>query len=109
MQPMESIRVTSSQLLLGRPNFVLSYFSLLIFYATFQFQSQSRVECPQGTYCFVYPCLEATGACAANGMKNGVHGQRNGTTFCLQMNHPASACNITMIGFEFGDTVLIGC
>ncbi|GFV65417.1 hypothetical protein TNCV_2638471 [Trichonephila clavipes] len=33
---------------------------------------------------------------------------RNGATLCLLMN-PASACNITMVGFEFRDTVVRGC
>ncbi|GFT67192.1 hypothetical protein TNCV_783441 [Trichonephila clavipes] len=37
---------------------------------------------------------------------NGGHGRRNGTTLCLLTN-PASACNITMVGIEFGDTVLL--
>ncbi|GFV09451.1 hypothetical protein TNCV_3158491 [Trichonephila clavipes] len=35
---------------------------------------------------------------------NGGHGHRNGTTLCLLMN-TASACNITMMGFEFGETM----
>ncbi|GFV58280.1 hypothetical protein TNCV_1272421 [Trichonephila clavipes] len=35
---------------------------------------------------------------------NGGHGQRNIMTLFLLTN-PASACNITMVGFEFGDTV----
>ncbi|GFU71797.1 hypothetical protein TNCV_2618811 [Trichonephila clavipes] len=35
---------------------------------------------------------------------NGGQGQWNETTLCLLMN-PANACNITMVGFEFGDTV----
>ncbi|GFX71007.1 hypothetical protein TNCV_2706101 [Trichonephila clavipes] len=39
---------------------------------------------------------------------DGVHGQRNGTKLCLLAN-PAAACNITMVGFEFGDTVVRGC
>ncbi|GFU94436.1 hypothetical protein TNCV_2644241 [Trichonephila clavipes] len=48
--------------------------------------------------------METTGVCAVNGAMNGGHEQRNGTTLCLLMN-PASACDITMVGFEFGDTV----
>ncbi|GFU77366.1 hypothetical protein TNCV_3174441 [Trichonephila clavipes] len=35
---------------------------------------------------------------------NGGHGKRNGRTMGLLTN-PASTCNITMIGFELGDTV----
>ncbi|GFX33833.1 hypothetical protein TNCV_3962421 [Trichonephila clavipes] len=35
---------------------------------------------------------------------NGVHEQRYRTTLCLLTNS-ASTCNITMVGFEFGDTV----
>ncbi|GFY00523.1 hypothetical protein TNCV_2139201 [Trichonephila clavipes] len=54
---------------------------------------------------FVYPWLETTGVCATNGGMNGGHEQQNGTTLCLLTN-PASACNITMVGFEFGDTVV---
>ncbi|GFT74442.1 hypothetical protein TNCV_539531 [Trichonephila clavipes] len=34
----------------------------------------------------------------------GGHGQWNETTVCL-MTNPASACSITMVEFEFGDTV----
>ncbi|GFW08896.1 hypothetical protein TNCV_3474501 [Trichonephila clavipes] len=45
---------------------------------------------------------------AANGAMNGGHGQRNRTTLCLLTNS-ASACNITMVGFEFGDTVVRDC
>ncbi|GFU40250.1 hypothetical protein TNCV_3112001 [Trichonephila clavipes] len=36
---------------------------------------------------------------------NGVHGQRNGTTLCL-LTSLASAYNITMVGFTFGDIVI---
>ncbi|GFW67691.1 hypothetical protein TNCV_3445631 [Trichonephila clavipes] len=64
----------------------------------------NKVECPQGVHCFVYLCLERTGACAANGAINGGHGQWNGVASCLLMNR-TSACNITMVGFEFGDSV----
>ncbi|GFT93997.1 HTH_38 domain-containing protein [Trichonephila clavipes] len=39
----------------------------------------------------------------ANGVIKGRHVQRNRTTLCL-MKNPASACNITMVGFEFEDT-----
>ncbi|GFW54286.1 transposable element Tcb1 transposase [Trichonephila clavipes] len=46
--------------------------------------------------------------CTINGAKNGGHGQRNGTILCLLTN-PASACNITMVGFEFEDIVERGC
>ncbi|GFW53103.1 hypothetical protein TNCV_3293521 [Trichonephila clavipes] len=35
---------------------------------------------------------------------NGGHGLQNGATLCLLKN-PASACNIVMVGFEFGDSV----
>ncbi|GFY00642.1 transposable element Tcb1 transposase [Trichonephila clavipes] len=35
---------------------------------------------------------------------NGGHGQWNGTTLSLLTN-PASACNITIVGFESGDTM----
>ncbi|GFW85352.1 hypothetical protein TNCV_143971 [Trichonephila clavipes] len=34
---------------------------------------------------------------------NGGHGQRNGTAVCFLTN-PASACNITMVRFEFEET-----
>ncbi|GFX64690.1 HTH_38 domain-containing protein [Trichonephila clavipes] len=40
-----------------------------------------------------------------NGGMNGGHGQRNGMTFCLLTN-PAFACNIAMVRFEYGDTVI---
>ncbi|GFU33307.1 hypothetical protein TNCV_1158641 [Trichonephila clavipes] len=46
--------------------------------------------------------------CAINGAMNGGHGQRNGTILRLLTN-PASACNITMVGFEFEDIVERGC
>ncbi|GFW73595.1 hypothetical protein TNCV_1540501 [Trichonephila clavipes] len=36
---------------------------------------------------------------------NGKHRQRYGTTLCLLTN-PASACNLMMVGFEFGDIVI---
>ncbi|GFV00478.1 hypothetical protein TNCV_3644561 [Trichonephila clavipes] len=49
-------------------------------------------------------CLVTTCPCDANGAMNG-HGQRNGMALCLLMN-PVSACNITMIGFQFEDTVI---
>ncbi|GFX81394.1 uncharacterized protein TNCV_142441 [Trichonephila clavipes] len=39
---------------------------------------------------------------------NGGHGQWNGTKLCLQTNH-GSFCNKTMVGIEFGDTVVKGC
>ncbi|GFU73056.1 uncharacterized protein TNCV_456301 [Trichonephila clavipes] len=63
-----------------------------------------RMECPPSVHCFVYPCLETTGVCATNSALNGGHRQRKGTTLCLLTN-PAYACNITMVGFEFEDTV----
>ncbi|GFU90759.1 hypothetical protein TNCV_3781941 [Trichonephila clavipes] len=47
--------------------------------------------------------METKGACAANCVMNGGHRKRNGRTMCLLTN-PFSACNITMVGFEFGDT-----
>ncbi|GFU64283.1 HTH_38 domain-containing protein [Trichonephila clavipes] len=48
--------------------------------------------------------LPLTGSvCAANGAMNGGRGQRNGTTLYLLTNR-TSACNITMVGFTFGDT-----
>ncbi|GFS91020.1 transposable element Tcb1 transposase [Trichonephila clavipes] len=50
-----------------------------------------------------HPLLRFTDVFAANGAINSGHGQRNGTTFCLLTN-PVFACNITMFGFEFGDT-----
>ncbi|GFV28517.1 hypothetical protein TNCV_3984681 [Trichonephila clavipes] len=68
----------------------------------------SRVECPQGVHCFVYPLQETTNVCATNCALNGGHGQRNGTTLCFLMN-PASACNIRIVGFEFEDIVVRGC
>ncbi|GFV41201.1 hypothetical protein TNCV_2979551 [Trichonephila clavipes] len=37
---------------------------------------------------------------------DGGHRQRNETTLRLLTN-PSSVCNITMVGFEFGDTVVI--
>ncbi|GFU54675.1 hypothetical protein TNCV_2161421 [Trichonephila clavipes] len=39
---------------------------------------------------------------------NGGHGQLNEATFCLLTNS-ASACNIMMVGFEFGETVVLNC
>ncbi|GFY17806.1 hypothetical protein TNCV_1075411 [Trichonephila clavipes] len=45
--------------------------------------------------------------CAAIGAMNGGREQRNGTSLCLLTN-PASASNITMIGFKFESTVLRG-
>ncbi|GFX68363.1 transposable element Tcb1 transposase [Trichonephila clavipes] len=39
---------------------------------------------------------------------NGGYGQRNEMTLCL-LSNPVSACNITMVGFEYGDTVVRGC
>ncbi|GFU54742.1 hypothetical protein TNCV_1037861 [Trichonephila clavipes] len=60
-------------------------------------RSQSGVHCPQ---------LETI--CAANYAMNGGHEQRNGTTLSL-MTNLASACNITMVGFELGYTVVRGC
>ncbi|GFS98829.1 hypothetical protein TNCV_3528211 [Trichonephila clavipes] len=35
---------------------------------------------------------------------NGEHRQRDGPTLCLLTN-PVSSCNITMVRFDFGDTV----
>ncbi|GFV96362.1 transposable element Tcb1 transposase [Trichonephila clavipes] len=43
-----------------------------------------------------------------NGTMNGGNGQWKGMTLCLLTN-PACACNITMVGFEFGDTMVRGC
>ncbi|GFW93685.1 hypothetical protein TNCV_4542121 [Trichonephila clavipes] len=63
----------------------------------------STVECTEGIHCFANPRLETTGVCATNGEMNG-DGQQKGTTLCLLTN-PVSANNITMVGFEFGDTV----
>ncbi|GFS62969.1 HTH_38 domain-containing protein [Trichonephila clavipes] len=57
---------------------------------------------------FVYLWLETTGVCAANGAKNGGNGQQNETTLCL-VTYPEYTCNITIVGFEFGDTVMRGC
>ncbi|GFY06477.1 hypothetical protein TNCV_412271 [Trichonephila clavipes] len=37
---------------------------------------------------------------------NGGHGQRNGMTLCLLTN-PTAVCKITMVRFEFGDTVVL--
>ncbi|GFS64831.1 hypothetical protein TNCV_2000591 [Trichonephila clavipes] len=39
------------------------------------------------------------------GAMNELYEQRNGTTWCLLMI-PASACNITMVKFSFGDTLI---
>ncbi|GFY08512.1 hypothetical protein TNCV_809451 [Trichonephila clavipes] len=49
--------------------------------------------------------LETTDVCASNGVMNGRYGKRNCTTSGLLMIS-ASACNITMVGFEFEDTVV---
>ncbi|GFU46925.1 hypothetical protein TNCV_3790101 [Trichonephila clavipes] len=62
----------------------------------------NTAECPQGVYCFVYPRQEPTDVCAANGAMKDSHEQRNGTTLCLETT-TTSACNITMVGFKFGD------
>ncbi|GFY13836.1 uncharacterized protein TNCV_986081 [Trichonephila clavipes] len=67
-----------------------------------------QVECLQDVHCFAYPLLEITGVCSTNGAMNDGHGQRNGTKLCLLVNL-TSPCNITMVGFEFGDTVVRGC
>ncbi|GFV46987.1 hypothetical protein TNCV_3033841 [Trichonephila clavipes] len=64
----------------------------------------SRMECLQGVHCFIYSRLETAGACSNNGAMNDGHGQRNGMTLYLLTN-PASACNITMVGFKFEDTM----
>ncbi|GFW01275.1 hypothetical protein TNCV_5029311 [Trichonephila clavipes] len=66
------------------------------------------MESLQDVYCFVYPQLETAGVGAVNSAMNGGHGQRNGTTLCLLTN-PTFTCNITVIGFEIGDTVVRGC
>ncbi|GFT68887.1 uncharacterized protein TNCV_1804211 [Trichonephila clavipes] len=50
--------------------------------------------------------LHDVGVCPANGAMNGGHGQQNETKLCLWTN-PASACNMTMVEFEFGDTVAV--
>ncbi|GFY23908.1 hypothetical protein TNCV_3537021 [Trichonephila clavipes] len=52
--------------------------------------------------------LETTDVCAANLEMNGGHGVWNGMTLCILTN-PASACNIKMVRFEFGDTVVRSC
>ncbi|GFW53779.1 transposable element Tcb1 transposase [Trichonephila clavipes] len=62
------------------------------------------MECAQGIHCFVYPSLETARVCATNDAMNGGYGQRNEMTLCLLTN-PASACNIMMVGLQFGDTV----
>ncbi|GFV04290.1 hypothetical protein TNCV_919111 [Trichonephila clavipes] len=51
-------------------------------------------------------CITAgEGVCTANDVMNCRHGQRKRTAFCRQK--PASVCNITMVGFESGDVVVI--
>ncbi|GFV02814.1 splicing factor 3B subunit 3 [Trichonephila clavipes] len=71
---------------------------LIIHYPLLPFDAVcSRVECLQGALIFDWKPQAF-----APPMK---HGQRNGMTLCLLMN-PASACNITMVGFEFGYTVV---
>ncbi|GFT97705.1 hypothetical protein TNCV_4229011 [Trichonephila clavipes] len=52
--------------------------------------------------------VETPSVCIANAAMNGGHGQRNVATLCLPSN-PVSAYNITIVGFEFGDTVVKGC
>ncbi|GFU83425.1 hypothetical protein TNCV_1346101 [Trichonephila clavipes] len=42
-----------------------------------------------------------------NGAMIGEHGHQIGRTMCLLLN-PASACNITMVRFEFRDTLVRG-
>ncbi|GFU53332.1 hypothetical protein TNCV_2953661 [Trichonephila clavipes] len=75
---------------------------------TFSVAHLSRVERPEGFHCFVYPRLEPTSVCVANGVMNRGHGQRNGTSLGLLTN-PSSAYEITMVGFELGDPVVRGC
>ncbi|GFW70125.1 transposable element Tcb1 transposase [Trichonephila clavipes] len=45
------------------------------------------------------------GVCTANGAMNGGHGHRNKTILYLQSS-TAFACYITMVGLEFGDSVI---
>ncbi|GFT51044.1 uncharacterized protein TNCV_4490251 [Trichonephila clavipes] len=59
----------------------------------------SRVECPQGVLCFVYPLIGNHRLLLRQWCN-----ERWTSTLCLLTN-PPSACNITIVGFEFGDTV----
>ncbi|GFX47208.1 hypothetical protein TNCV_2747841 [Trichonephila clavipes] len=68
----------------------------------------SRVVCPQGVYCLVYPERRTIDVSAANdAMKEGC-GCHNVMKFSLLTSH-ASFCNTMMVGFESGDTVERGC
>ncbi|GFY04565.1 hypothetical protein TNCV_4416501 [Trichonephila clavipes] len=62
------------------------------------FTIQRRLQ--QSVLCFVYPRLETTGVCVDG------HEQRNGKKLYL-LTHTTSACNITMLGVEFGVTVFV--
>ncbi|GFU51162.1 hypothetical protein TNCV_966531 [Trichonephila clavipes] len=68
----------------------------------------SRVEYPEDVHCFVCPSMDIKGVFPANREMNGVHGQRNGSTWC-SLKNSTSACNIMMLGLEVGDTLGRGC